>query len=479
MKRIYITTSIPYVNAAPHIGHALELVQADVIARYYRLKGKSVVLQTGTDENAYTNVLAAEKKHIAPQAFVDENSAKFLKMSRSLNISFDTFIRTTDSLHTRGVYAFWKRLRTRDIYKKSYAGLYCTGCEDFYLERDLVQGRCPDHFTPPVEVKEENYFFRLSAYQETLAGLISDNIVRVVPAERKNEVLSFIRRGLLDISISRDSRRMAGWGIPVPGDEAQTIYVWIDALINYLSGQGFGSHRLWEQVWNEQTYKVHVIGKNVWKFHAVYWPALLLSARLPLPNEIVVHGFVTVEGQKISKSIGNVIDPIGYVKKYGADPVRYYLTKAIPSFTDGNCSQSMLENLYTSDLANGIGNVASRILALCEKACLPSISLKSISPPPPEGYTEAMDAYDFQKAVRSLMALCSHINRDIDRVQPWKFIKTDKAKSILNALRRWVHDLHRLGYWVQPFLPATGVRIMNCVKNSPRRPDAILFPRLE
>ena len=395
MKRTYITTSIPYVNAKPHIGHALELVQADVIARHHRLNGNFTILQTGTDENALKNVLAAREKGTDPQTFVDENSLAFLKLTQLLDISVDRFIRTTNTVHKEGVHAFWKRLRTQDIYKKSYRGLYCVGCEDFCRERDLIHGTCPDHHTPPIEVKEENYFFRLSVYQKTLESLVENDTIHIIPAERKNEVLSFIRRGLLDISISRDTRRMAGWGIPVPGDQTQIIYVWIDALINYLSGQGFGTQDTWKQVWNECTHKIHVIGKNVWKFHAVYWPALLLSAQLPLPNEIVIHGFVTVEGKKISKSLGNVVDPIDSIKKYGSDPVRYYLTRAIPSFTDGDYSQSIYKNIYSSDLANGIGNVTSRILALCEKAHLTSASLKSIPPSRPEGHAEALSEYDF------------------------------------------------------------------------------------
>jgi hypothetical protein len=308
--RTYVTTSIPYVNAPPHVGHALELVQADAVARYNRLIGRQTVFQTGTDENAFKNVDAARKRGVPTQQLVDENSGAFRRLCEALGISNDHFIRTTEDAHRRGVVEFWRRLAPGDVYKAKYRGLYCTGCEDFYLEKDLVRGVCPDHGRPPSVIEEENYFFRLSTYQDRISELLESDRLRVVPASRRNEALAFVKRGLRDFSISRDAARAGGWGIPVPGDPAQVIYVWVDALINYVSGPGFGTDERWREVWNERSRKVHVIGKNVWKFHAVYWPALLLSAGLPLPDEVVVHGFVTVDGQKIGKSLGNAVDPL-------------------------------------------------------------------------------------------------------------------------------------------------------------------------
>ncbi len=286
--------------------------------------GNQVILQTGTDENAFKNVLAARELGIPTQELLDGNARIFRKLTDVLDISVDSFIRTTESRHRRGVYALWKRLQPQDIYKKPYRGLYCTGCEDFYLERDLVDGKCPDHGTKPVLVEEENIFFRLPAYQERLERLVESDVFRVIPVKRKNEVLSFIRQGLQDISVSRDARRAEGWGIPVPDNRSQIIYVWIDALINYITGQGFGSGDEWRNIWTGDVRKIHVIGKNVWKFHAVYWPALLLSAGLPLPNEIVVHGFLTVEGKKMSKSLGNVADPFDCIKQFGGDAFRSF-----------------------------------------------------------------------------------------------------------------------------------------------------------
>lgn len=379
----YITSSIPYVNAPPHIGHALELVHADAIARYQRLAGNAAILQTGTDENAFKNVLAAQAQGVSVQALVDRNSQQFHELTQALTIAADTFIRTTEPRHRHGVAAFWRRLRSEDLFKQQYTGLYCTGCEDFLLERDLVQGTCPEHLTTPEKVAEENYFFRLSSYQAVLEEAIRGERIKIIPETRKNEVLSFIRRGLQDISVSRDTNRMAGWGIPVPGDDSQTIYVWIDALINYITGQGFGSGEAWRRVWSAETKKIHVIGKNVWKFHAVYWPALLLSAGLPLPNEIVVHGFLTVEGAKISKSLANVIDPFACIESFGAEAVRYSLLTLSP-FGDGDYSTRYLQQRYQADLANGIGNLATRLTALCEKARLGELQPAAALEPPLE-----------------------------------------------------------------------------------------------
>ena len=366
-QRAYVTTTIPYVNAPPHIGFALELVQADAIARYHRLLGREVRLQSGTDENAFKNVLSAEARGIHVQQLVDENSARFRALADALDVSLDHFQRTTDPAHRRAVDAFLARLRPDDVYTADYRGLYCTGCEDFYLETDAVDGRCPEHDTPLVEVAEHNWFFRLSAYQTQLHDLVASRRVHVFPEAREREVLSFIARGLSDISISRDAARSAGWGIPFPGDPTQVVYVWIDALINYLTGLGFPDSDV-DRFWNEAE-TCHAIGKNVWKFHAVYWPALLLSAGFPVPDQIVVHGFLTNEGRKISKSSGDAADPIEYVDALGVDAVRHFLLRHVRPFEDSDFSRARLEAAYDADLAHGIGNLTSRLTALCESAC--------------------------------------------------------------------------------------------------------------
>jgi methionyl-tRNA synthetase len=276
----YITTTIPYVNAHPHVGFALELAQADAIARYHRLCGKEVRFQTGTDENAFKNVTAAREHGLETKTFVDANARRFRELSEALGVSHDEFVRTTEKRHALAVSRLWTSLRPSDVFRRRYDGLYCAGCEDFLFARDLVEGRCPDHDVSPRPVVEENWFFRLSAYQIQLDALIAEGRLRIVPDSRRNEVLAFIRRGLDDISISRNAERAGGWGIAVPGDPTQVIYVWIDALANYLTGLGYGQSSEWLRFWGAGTRKVHILGKNVWKFHAIYWPALLLSAGL-------------------------------------------------------------------------------------------------------------------------------------------------------------------------------------------------------
>lgn len=477
MSRYYVTTSIPYVNARPHVGFALELVQADVIARYRRLLGNPTRLQTGADENAFKNVLAAREQGISPEELVERNSETFRKLAQALHISYDDFLRTTEARHRRAVAEFWRRLAPGDIYVKPYRGFYCDGCEDFLLERDLADGRCPDHDRPPVEVREENYFFRLSAYQEKIEQLLVSGQLRITPESRKNEILAFLRAGLQDISISRAAARAEGWGIPVPGDPGQVVYVWIDALINYLSGPGFGEEADWRRYWGAETTKIHVIGKNVWKFHVIYWPALLLSAQLPLPDEIVIHGFLTENGRKISKSRGNTIDPFSCIAEFGAEAVRYYLFRSVSPFADGDFSLARLKQTYNSDLANNLGNLVSRLTTLCAKAgyggaCAPCV------PAAPEGYHAALAGYEFDRALKLVWGLLDETNRAIERVEPWSLLKHGKRADLAEHLCKWLAQLHRAAYWLAPFLPATSAKILQIIAEEPIVPAEALFPRL-
>jgi methionyl-tRNA synthetase len=476
-KRDYITTAIPYVNARPHIGFALELVQADAIARYRRLLGSEVRFQTGTDENAFKNVQAAREKGLEPREFVDRNSQTFQELCQALVLSHDVFVRTTEPYHARAVHAFWRRLRAQDVYAKDYAGLYCAGCEDFYLEKDLVNGLCPDHGSAPAAVRERNHFFRLSAYQAQVESLLANNTIHVVPAKRKNEVLQFVRGGLQDFSISRAVERSGGWGIPVPDDPSQVVYVWVDALINYLSGLAFGSDAFLEAFWRSDCPKVHVIGKNVWKFHAVYWPALLLSAGLPLPNEIVVHGFLTAEGQKISKSRGNTVDPLAAVAEFGASAVRYYLLRAVSPFEDSDFSSARLKELYNADLANGLGNLVSRIAALCAR-CRFHWEDTGEAPEAPERFHAAMQGYEFNTALHALWTVLTRLNVEITEAEPWKTLRCGEETSLRARLNRWVGELHRLAYWLEPFLPGASARIRGILFERPIVRCEPLFPRI-
>ena len=478
-ETIYVTTTIPYVNARPHVGFALELVQADVVARYHRLLGRTVRFQTGTDENAFKNVLTARREGVSTGEFVDRNTAAFRELVGALNASPDSFVRTTEDRHRRGVHALWRQLRPEDLYLKSYRGLYCVGCEDFYLERDLVDGCCPDHEKPPVEVGEQNWFFRLSAYQSEIEDLLTGGRLRVLPEKRRNEVLSFVRRGLEDISVSRLAERSGGWGISVPGDEAQVIYVWIDALVNYLSGLGFGDGEDWRGFWNSDSRKIHVIGKNVWKFHAVYWPALLLSAGLPLPDELVVHGFLTENGRKISKSLGNAIDPFECVARFGVDGVRYFLLRAVSPFDDGDFSTARLAERYRADLANGLGNLVSRIASLCERAGFARSDRLPEPPAAPGGFHDALEAYQYDRALDLLWATVARLNQEIDHARPWELLKSGAHAALRERLAGWLRDLDAFAYWLAPFLPGTSIRIRHALSGSPVRRCEPLFPQVE
>ena len=472
----YITTTIPYVNAQPHIGFALELVQADAIARYLRLCGETVRLQTGTDKNAWKNVESARAQDCSPQAFVDRNTAAFRELVTALQISADVFIRTSEERHHRAVHAVWGRLRPDDLYRRHYTGRYCVSCEDFYQERELVDGCCPEHRIPPVEVREENYFFRLSAYQAQLDELITSGRLAIVPVSRRNEVLSFIRQGLHDISVSRSSARSGGWGISVPGDDSQTIYVWIDALINYLTGLGFGDGDDWQQYWAAGNRKIHCLGKNVWKFHAVYWPALLLSAGLPLPDVLFVHGFLTVGGQKIGKSLGNAVDPFQVIETYGVDAVRYYLLHGVPPWDDGDYSDERLQLAYNQDLANNLGNLLSRLTTLAQRSGFRRIA-HSGEPPAPAGFHEALRAFTFDTALETLWGVLTGLNQEIERTEPWKALKAGDFAALHAYLAAWFFTLSGVAYWLAPFLPETSRKVIAILSADPLAVAPPLFPR--
>src|SRR3990170_2979894 len=417
-NRFYVTTAIPYVNAAPHIGFALEIVQADVIARYHRLIGDDTFFLTGTDENALKNVQSAEKAGVPVKKFVDRNSQRFEDLKGALNLSFDDFIRTTEERHVKGAQKLWQACDPDDIYKKGYRGLYCIGCEQFYTEKELVEGKCPEHGTVPETVEEENYFFKLSGYQEQLIKLIESDELKIIPATRKNEVLSFIKGGLEDFSISRSNKRAKGWGVPVPGDESQVAFVWFDALSNYINALGYANDgEKFKKYWLENPNRTHVIGKGIIRFHAVYWPAMLLSAGISLPTEIFVHGYLTVDGQKISKSLGNVIDPFALVEKYGTDPVRYYLLAKFSPFEDGDFSEAKLKETYNGDLANGLGNLVSRITKLAEGK---EFKIQEGKLEIDEKYRKAFQNYRFDEALGAVWQGISFLDGYINKEKPWE-----------------------------------------------------------
>jgi methionyl-tRNA synthetase len=469
-ERFYLTTAIAYVNAPPHIGYALECVQADAIARYQRLSGKEVFFLTGTDENSLNAVLAAERAGMDARAFVGQNAERFKALKGALDLSYDDFIRTTEARHFAGTQKLWKASKPEDIYKKTYSGLYCVGCEAFYTEKELVDGRCPDHKTKPEWVEEENYFFRLSAYAPKLKELIESDALRIIPIGRKNELLSQIAQGLEDLSISRSQKRARGWGVPVPGDESQIIYVWYDALANYITALGYAEDApLFRAMWQENPNRLHVIGKGIIRFHALYWPAMLMSAGLPIPRTIFVHGYITFGGEKMSKSLGNVIDPFDVVEKYGTDAVRYYLLREIPAYEDGDFTYSKLEARYNADLANNLGNLLNRAVSMVDRyrggvlrreTNKSQKSLKSVALEVYREYNEAMQRYEFHNAVASVWRLIHAANLYIQESKPWDLFKEPARQPELDqVLYESCESLRITALLLHPILPATAAKI--------------------
>lgn len=480
-KKFYITTAIDYVNAPPHLGHALEKIQADVIARYQRTRKREVFFLTGTDENSLKNVQAAEKERISVKELVDKNARKFQELKETLNLSFDDFIRTTQERHKIGAKKFWFAIK-KDIYKKKYRGLYCLGCEAFYTPEELKDGLCPEHKRKPEVVEEENYFFRLSKYQKKLEKIIESEKIKIIPETRKNEVLSFIKKGLEDICVSRSAERAHGWGIEVAGDKSQIIWVWVDALSNYLTGIGYGTdERKFQKYWPAD---VHVIGKGISRFHCVFWPAFLLSANLPLPKTILVHGYITVGGQKISKSLGNVIDPFDLVKKYGTDAVRYFLLREISPFEDGDFTFEKFEKRYNADLARGLGNLVLRITTLSKKANFQSLTfkvqnsrLKEEIKRAEKNWKKALDQFKINDGLKSVWNLISFCDHYIDREKPWELLKNQRSKvkreTVINNL---LFSLKSIAKLLGPFLPETSEKIFEQIKTKKHSP---LFQKIE
>ncbi len=474
MSKFYITSAIPYVNAKPHIGHALEFVQADTVARYHRALGDEVTLLSGGDENALKNVQAAEKAGKPIQEFIDENNQLFVELNKRLNTSYDIWQRgSNQETHYVSSQALWQKCE-KDIYKKTYKGLYCVGCETFYEPEELNEnGECFEHPGKKLEeVEEENYFFRLSDYTQKITDLITNGEIKILPEERKNEVLSFLRQGLKDISISRSNERAKNWGVPVPGDSKQRLYVWFDALNIYQSGIGFG--------WDEEKYKklwpadVHVIGKGIIRFHAVYWPAFLLSARLELPKKIFVHGYYTVNGQKMSKTIGNVYDPIPLLEKYGADPLRYYMLAKTPPFTDGDFSEEKFIEAYNSDLANGLGNLVARVAKLCEKINIQALSTNNqiiLN----NQISNNLNNYRFDEALKEIWQWISEVDGQIELDKPWK-LEGEQLEKVLNI---YVEKINLIALNLQPFLPETAEKILKQFNAQKIVSESPLFPRIK
>jgi methionyl-tRNA synthetase len=429
-KNFYITTSIAYTNAPPHVGFALELVQADVVARYHRSLSESVFFLTGTDEHGIKIVKAAERAGKDVVDFTNDISSKFKDLTKILNISNDDFIRTTDKKrHWPTVEKIWKKLLDQgDVYKKKYKGLYCVGCEAFVKEKDLVDGMCPNHKQKPEAVEEENYFFKLSKYADIIKKIIEKDEIKIIPQSRKNEIINFIDQGIEDLSCSRSKENLK-WGIPVPGDENQIVYIWFEALINYVSALESSNK---ENFWPAD---IHCIGKDIFRFHVLLWPAILLALDKELPKAIFVHGYITSEGEKMSKSLGNVIDPFELVNKYGLDPVRYFLLREFSSTEDGDFTYEKFEERYNTDLANGLGNLVSRVFKLLETIKIEDgLFLDSNIKRAKEDYDKSLSELKFNEALAAVWSLVSDCDKYIEEVKPWEDSE-NKKKEIASLVK--------------------------------------------
>jgi methionyl-tRNA synthetase len=478
MKHHFLSTAIPYVNASPHIGFALELAIADVIARHQRQRGNKVYFLSGTDDNSLKNALAAEAVGVSTEAFVEAHAREFKQLKGVLNISYNDFLATsTDPRHAPAVEKLWRQCdQNGDIYRGNYEGLYCVGCEQFYTQDELQNGICPEHGTEPDAISEENYFFRLSRYQDDLIRLIGSNEITVRPTHRKKEVLSFLESPLLDLSISRNVARARSWGLPVPGDSSQIIYVWFDALANYISALGYaGDEEAFETYWVEADRISHVIGKGVTRFHAVYWPAILLSAGLRLPTEILVHGYITVDGRKISKTLGNTISPRDACDQLGADALRYYLLRHIGSQRDGDFSWARLNEVYEHELANDLGNLLSRATALGRRYGPPASRTATLADGLSLKVATHIDEFAVDRALDAIWRVVTATNAYVNQTEPWALAKEGKAKRLAEVLSELYGTLTCIGHALIPFLPSTAHRLLSAVSSSSSEQ---LFPKL-
>jgi methionyl-tRNA synthetase len=438
-KKFYVTTAIDYVNARPHVGHAFEKTLADAIARWHRLEGEDVFFLTGVDENAQKNVQAAEKAGIPVKEFIDRNTNFFIELCKKLNISYDDFIRTTAKEHGIVVQRIIKRLiENDDIYKAEYAGYYCNGCEAFKTEKDLVNGKCPEHNKEPEFRKEEAYFFKLSKYQKELLEIIPKY---VIPKEKANEVISRVKEGLQDLCITRKNVK---WGIDFPDDKSFKVYVWVDALINYISGLKDKEEKYWPA-------EVHVIGKGINWFHSVIWPAILLSAGYKLPKTLLVHGYLTSKGGKISKSLGNVVDPLNLLEKYSTDTVRYSLLRC-SIFDDSDYSEEILIERHNNELADKLGNLVSRVTALAEKYGIEKTNNNLIKKLKIKDIERHFEDYELDKALNLIFEFIDTCNLYVQENKLWETHDKKKLYELADSIKT-------IAILLWPFIPASAEKI--------------------
>lgn len=471
----YITTTLPYVNARPHIGFAMEVIRADAIARFMRKTGKNVFFNTGTDEHGVKIFQKAEEEGVSPQELVDTNAQSYKELMKALTISNDAFIRTTDETHQKSAQEFWNVCKENGfIEKRTYSGLYCRGCEMFKTDRDLVDGKCVDHpSTPLEEISEENYFFLYSKFSEHLLSLYEDKNF-VIPEFRLNEIKNQIKEGLEDFSISRVKEKML-WGIPVPDDAEQVMYVWFDALVNYVSTIGW-PHNMeqFDTFWNPKISTiVQICGKDNLRQQTAMWQAMLKSVGLPATSHVLINGFITVDGQKMSKSLGNVIDPFEIVNEFGVDALRYFMIKELSPHEDSDFNIERFKDAYNANLANGIGNLTNRILKMAQD----NISKEevTVSDELPQNYIEAMNAFNIHKGAEITWAHIAELDKYIQDTEPFKLIKTNEqeGKKIIAEL---VARLYTIAHMAEPFIPTASGQILDAIEKF-EKPETPIFSR--
>lgn len=469
MPKAYITTAIPYVNAQPHVGHALDFLIADVYRRFLQNQGYQVRLQAGTDEHGNKVFRKATEAKQPPQEFVAQNTAKFQEFIQKLDVQYTDFINTSDPNHIRRCQEIWQKLSPH-IYKGNYEGWYCEGCEGFVTQTEYEEtnGICPDHRKPYIRLSEENYYLRIADFKNRIRTAIEADDMHIIPQFRKKEFLNLLNT-MPDVSISRPKKQLS-WGVPVPGDEAQVMYVWLDALTNYITVLGYPDSEI-SDWWPAQA---QVIGKDILRFHAGIWPAILFGLDLPLPKVLLTHGFITVDGAKMSKSIGNVIDPIEILDKHGATAFRYYFLRHVPTTEDADFSWDKFESAY-NELANDLGNLVQRLSTMCQKYTISGQPLPKVAG---QAYQKFMQEFAFSAAFEQVWSQIQAINKAIDTSKPWELAKSDNTKELQTTMDDLVKDLLVASQLLDPFLPATSVQIQEIFTAKTITPPAQpLFPK--
>ena len=470
MSRVYITTAIPYVNGAPHIGHAMDYCLADVCARYNRIIGNEVRLQAGTDEHGNKIFQKANELGAPVKEYVDDNSDKFRKFIETLDVTYTDFVRTTDADHERRVQEIWKKLEDH-IYLNKYEGWYCSGCERFVTEKECTEngGVCPDHQKPYEKLSEENYYFRISDFKDKIREAILKDEMQILPEFRKTEILKLLDESP-DVSVSRPTSQLT-WGIPVPGDDSQVMYVWIDALSNYITVLGYPENDISE--WWPAT--VQVVGKDILRFHAIIWPAMLLGLGLPLPKTIMTHGFILADGQKMSKSIGNVVNPMDVLERHGLDTFRYFFLRHMDTFNDSDFTWEKFENAYNNELANDLGNLVQRLATMAMKNGFVLGSYDEMGLP--EEYAQLMNEFEFNKAFDFAWERVQGLNRKIDDEKPWMLAKNGEKEKLMECLDGLVRGMLDAARLLEPFIPETVEKIRAVFTDPIVPPETPLFPK--